>query len=642
MAPYFETAKSFANVPITDEGVETASFLLASADFVNMFDLLGNGVFGFVQMDLKNNLAGVRDRYEANVSGSATLEQLVVMEIVTMESRQPSEESSATILPQKRKTRESDDQPSRTHEQPANQVISGLSNSQLSKGEYETGRVVCEACGEGVSFRDESTGGFTVQHWEAHRLQCPNSTQQTTDLDPQLQDVGAEVSQPQAKRRRAKRTEEERIEYLRTDPYVAQFEAYRVLCASCNKWIRLRPNSTYCSIPWDAHRKSCLAKRVAKSAYPADDRKAVLSTDPAVRKYDAERALCNICEAWVPLGTGNDTQAIKKWLEHRSSCQQDVSGTPTSVAASSTIPTIDSVPPPSRHQLALASSSSLPGPSHRIPSINPPPVKSDAVSDLPSPTSFKDLNPTNFFPDHEPRRRNAEQRAAQLRADPLLGDVEPNRVFCRVCQKWVQLRQDSSYCAYPWQQHRSKCLKRQEKRSQREANLPQIIAVRPDPAFETVVSEREDDSDDVETEEGVDSGEDRHRPPQKHDERRAVVFAKATHGVGADPRRDRSSVSDASDGDGDLDDHGIQSRLADLDTPLGRLEFTLRSIRHLFRSTYRKTDDLTIAALVTYLNAAMPPDKHEDFDTSEVTKAAMTLHERGCFVFQGDVLRLVN
>lgn len=69
------------------------------------------------------------------------------------------------------------------------------------------------------------------------------------------------MSNPPLKKRRAKRTEEERIEYLRTDPYVAQYEPYRVLCASCNKWIRLRPNSTYCSIPWDAHRKSCLSKK---------------------------------------------------------------------------------------------------------------------------------------------------------------------------------------------------------------------------------------------------------------------------------------------------------------------------------------------------------------------------------------------
>ena len=70
------------------------------------------------------------------------------------------------------------------------------------------------------------------------------------------------LAHPPSKRRRAKRTEEERIEYLRADPYVGQFEAYRVLCASCDKWIRLRPNSTYCSIPWDAHRKSCLAKKM--------------------------------------------------------------------------------------------------------------------------------------------------------------------------------------------------------------------------------------------------------------------------------------------------------------------------------------------------------------------------------------------
>ncbi|KAG5222593.1 Stalk rot protein [Salix suchowensis] len=58
-------------------------------------------------------------------------------------------------------------------------------------------------------------------------------------------------------------------------------------------------------------------------------------------------------------------------------------------------------------------------------------------------------------PSHESRRRNAEQRASTLRSDALIGKVEPNRVFCKLCEKWVQLRQDSSYCAYPWLQHRA-------------------------------------------------------------------------------------------------------------------------------------------------------------------------------------------
>lgn len=71
-----------------------------------------------------------------------------------------------------------------------------------------------------------------------------------------------------------------------------------------------------------------------------------------------------------------------------------------------------------------------------------------------------------------------------------------------------------------------------------------------------------------------------------------------------------------------------------------RIEFISRSVQYLFRTTYDHTDELTIAALVTYLNAAIPPDKHEDFDTTEVTKTAMVLRERGEFSFEGDILRM--
>lgn len=64
------------------------------------------------------------------------------------------------------------------------------------------------------------------------------------------------------------------------------------------------------------------------------------------------------------------------------------------------------------------------------------------------------------------------------------------------------------------------------------------------------------------------------------------------------------------------------------------------SIEYLFRLTYENTDDMTISALLVYLNAAMPPDKHEDFDTAEVTKTAAILHEKGRVIFEGDVVRL--
>lgn len=120
------------------------------------------------------------------------------------------------------------------------------------------------------------------------------------------------------------------------------------------------------------------------------------------------------------------------------------------------------VPPPPKHLLALASSSSLPLPSRTSPvsaSLNGTTSTSTSGGSAPlsHAPSFKDYSPTN----PEPRRRTAEQRAAQLRADPLVGEVEPTRVFCTMCRKWVQLRQDSTYCSYPWEQHRDKCLKRQ-------------------------------------------------------------------------------------------------------------------------------------------------------------------------------------
>jgi hypothetical protein len=70
-----------------------------------------------------------------------------------------------------------------------------------------------------------------------------------------------------------------------------------------------------------------------------------------------------------------------------------------------------------------------------------------------------------------------------------------------------------------------------------------------------------------------------------------------------------------------------------------RLDFTRKSIVYLFRTTYTSADSLTIAALVAYMNAALPPDKHEEFDTAEVTRAAKMLHDRGSVAFEGDMLK---
>ncbi|PPQ84595.1 hypothetical protein CVT25_015798 [Psilocybe cyanescens] len=77
MAPYLETVKSFADVPITDAGVDTVTFLEAADGLVGLFDLLGSAAFSVVQSDLKGNIIKVRARYEATPALSSTLESLV-------------------------------------------------------------------------------------------------------------------------------------------------------------------------------------------------------------------------------------------------------------------------------------------------------------------------------------------------------------------------------------------------------------------------------------------------------------------------------------------------------------------------------------------------------------------------------------
>ena len=90
--------------------------------------------------------------------------------------------------------------------------------------------------------------------------------------------------------------------------------------------------------------------------------------------------------------------------------------------------------------------------------------------------------------------------------------------------------------------------------------------------------------------------------------------------------------------------------LADLDSPEGRESFISHTLRYLFSTTYERSDDLSLPSLLAYLNAAMPLDKHEDFDLVEIKNILRSLEKRGeveVYKFHGDGdegegVRLVN
>ena len=80
---------------------------------------------------------------------------------------------------------------------------------------------------------------------------------------------------------------------------------------------------------------------------------------------------------------------------------------------------------------------------------------------MPAAPSFKVLTLEDFPATQVSRKKNAELREAALRSDPLIGRVEPDRVFCSVCCKWILLRRDSVFGLNHWLRHRDGCWNKQ-------------------------------------------------------------------------------------------------------------------------------------------------------------------------------------
>ncbi|RHZ62988.1 hypothetical protein CDV55_101134 [Aspergillus turcosus] len=81
---WFDTLKrSFADVPVNDNGISTTEFLEAAESLVSLFDLLGSKCFAPVKSDLLGNIKKVRERQLAAPAESETLQALVVNELKT-------------------------------------------------------------------------------------------------------------------------------------------------------------------------------------------------------------------------------------------------------------------------------------------------------------------------------------------------------------------------------------------------------------------------------------------------------------------------------------------------------------------------------------------------------------------------------
>lgn len=79
--------KSFADVSVTDEKIDTASFLEASESLVKLFDLLGSSAFSVVQKDMTGNIDKIRAKLLKDPAQASTLQDLVLLEAATKDKK---------------------------------------------------------------------------------------------------------------------------------------------------------------------------------------------------------------------------------------------------------------------------------------------------------------------------------------------------------------------------------------------------------------------------------------------------------------------------------------------------------------------------------------------------------------------------
>ncbi|KAF8512328.1 hypothetical protein JB92DRAFT_3117228 [Gautieria morchelliformis] len=147
--------------------------------------------------------------------------------------------------------------------------------------EIEEYRVLCAFCENWIELRRDRR--YCPITWTAHKTRCVSRLRK---LGPKPRPVTKKVKRehmaasvdppegendglhPSFEQRlysssgsvQIRRTEEERVKFLESDPRATMVEAHRILCAICGRWIQLRKNSTYCTAPWVQHARKCAAK----------------------------------------------------------------------------------------------------------------------------------------------------------------------------------------------------------------------------------------------------------------------------------------------------------------------------------------------------------------------------------------------
>ncbi|VDC03455.1 unnamed protein product [Peniophora sp. CBMAI 1063] len=155
----------------------------------------------------------------------------------------------------------------------------------------------------------------------------------------------------------SRKTEEERIEFIRTHRECREVEPHRAFCTTCDDWVPLNASRRYSMQPWIVHIKACRSGKLRGSQAPntpkspegatkahsddddqgsvvpssagadgrrrprrtEEERERILKDDPRsgeVRPYEVE---CRTCKKWIQLGD-KIRYKVESWNKHQQSC----------------------------------------------------------------------------------------------------------------------------------------------------------------------------------------------------------------------------------------------------------------------------------------------------------------------------------
>ncbi|KAL5498746.1 hypothetical protein ACEPAH_2101 [Sanghuangporus vaninii] len=303
----------------------------------------------------------------------------------------------------------------------------------------EPHRVLCGICNQWIKLRDGKD--YVPYNWFKHKRKCEKRhglTQLSVPPNEEVSSPAAVKKEPEStdmvlhNHGQRKFSDEEREARLRADPRLSGVEPGRVFCKMCDSWIRLNMATGFLPGNWLRHAQRCKGKASWQGATPeyTEEPPELSALEVIDLEYDGSSGHFGFIELGRLIGKFEPTVSSTDY------------GNPTESKLPSAIAPASTKQPPS--VLNLPTLRARPGNSR----LNSPAPMSLSQHEMKIQDPGKRMH------------RTEEERKQELESDPRTKIVHPEKILCRMCDRWIQMRRDVSYSPQNWLKHAGICEQR--------------------------------------------------------------------------------------------------------------------------------------------------------------------------------------